>query len=119
MQTVGLINAQTSELVVGARTRGRMTVALNGGQPPAPPFRFKHRGVLQRSSRGAAVREWQGALRRWNPRALPRFGADGDFGNETAEWSGRFMQATGLVLERPRNPVVGEKTRNMMEKTLR
>lgn len=119
MRAAGLISSATSNPIVGRRTRARMLEALNGGQPPTPPFRFKYRGELRHGSSGAAVREWQRALRAWNPRALPRFGPDGDFGNETSEWTGRFMQATGLVLERPRNPIVGAKTRAMMERTLR
>ncbi len=38
---------------------------------------------LKKGSKGARVRELQGYILKKNPKALPRFGADGDFGNET------------------------------------
>jgi len=38
---------------------------------------------LKKGSKGARVRELQGYILKKDPKALPRFGADGDFGNET------------------------------------
>ena len=44
----------------------------------------------------ATVLKIQRALLVWDPKALPQWGADGDFGNETAEWVGKFQAAHGL-----------------------
>ena len=38
---------------------------------------------LKKGSKGARVKELQGYILKKDPKALPRFGADGDFGNET------------------------------------
>lgn len=38
---------------------------------------------IKKGSRGAKVRELQGYILKKNPKALPKYGADGDFGNET------------------------------------
>ena len=58
--------------------------------------------VLQRGSKGAAVRGWQIRLMQWNVNALPRFKADSDFGGETEDWTNRFkasvsMEQNGIV----------------------
>ena len=52
--------------------------------------------VLAKGIENAAVNRFQECLLAWNPEALPEHGADGDFGNETAEWVGRFQTAFGL-----------------------
>lgn len=41
---------------------------------------------LKKGSKGAKVKELQGYILKKDPKALPRFGADGDFGNETESW---------------------------------
>ena len=51
---------------------------------------------------GEAVRKFQQALRGWNSQALPRFGADGDYGNETESWIRNFqgsqdVTVTGII----------------------
>ena len=82
-------------------------------------FLFRHNVVIQRdSTQTSAVREWQNALQAWNSNALPNFGADGDFGDETARWTAKFMQDVGLTSSRPTNPVVGSRTRRAMEQVL-
>ena len=40
----------------------------------------------------ASAREWQQALLRWHPEALPRYGADGAWGRESRECLTRFQQ---------------------------
>ncbi len=52
--------------------------------------------TVKRGDRGTAVTLFQEALKAWNPRALPRFGADGDFGEETEIWVANFQQALDL-----------------------
>jgi hypothetical protein len=49
--------------------------------------------VIRVGMQGVAVRRFQQALRRWNPQALPRFGADGHYGGETVDWVSRFQTA--------------------------
>lgn len=52
--------------------------------------------VLRNGDRGEAVRRFQTALKGWNTRSLPRFGADGDFGDETETWVRNFQSAHDL-----------------------
>lgn len=66
--------------------------------------------MLKRGDNGDAVRFYQEALLRWNPDALPNFGADGDYGNETVEWVKSFQLAAGLEM----NGQIGGVTADMM-----
>jgi len=52
--------------------------------------------MLKRGDKGLAVTYWQKALMKWNPLALPRFGADSDFGGETETWTKNFQTAMKL-----------------------
>lgn len=52
--------------------------------------------ALRTGDRGEAVRRFQTALKGWNSRSLPRFGADGDFGGETEVWVRNFQSAHDL-----------------------
>ena len=117
MQESGLTSGRPSNPIVGSRTRSKMEEVLGSGGSGGG-FSFSHSDTIRRGSKGAAVREWQEALQRWNSSALPRYGADGDFGNETADWTARFMQRVGLTSGRPNNPVVGPRTRRAMEREL-
>lgn len=47
---------------------------------------------------GEAVKKFQQGLIGWNSNALPRFGADGDFGDETEEWVKNFQDSQDLTL---------------------
>lgn len=63
---------------------------------------------------GGDVLDWQNDLKRWDDAALPQWGADGDFGDESDEWTRKFQQAVGISVD----GVVGSNTREAMEKTL-
>jgi peptidoglycan hydrolase-like protein with peptidoglycan-binding domain len=52
--------------------------------------------VISKGMENPAVKRFQECLLLWNAEALPKHGADGDFGNETAEWVGRFQESFGL-----------------------
>jgi hypothetical protein len=52
--------------------------------------------VLSSGVKNEAVKRFQECLLAWNPEALPKHGADGDFGAETVEWVGKFQTAFGL-----------------------
>lgn len=52
--------------------------------------------TLQRGDQGKAVEKHQQALQAWDSRALPQYGADGDFGAETEEWVIHFQFAWDL-----------------------
>lgn len=47
---------------------------------------------------GEAVRKFQLALRGWNSQALPRFGADGEYGNETESWVRNFQASQDVTV---------------------
>lgn len=53
--------------------------------------------VLSNGAGGPGVKRFQRCLLVWDPEALPKHGADGDFGAETVDWVGRFQQAFGLA----------------------
>lgn len=53
--------------------------------------------VLTKGSKGDAVSYFQTALRGWDSGALPKFGADGDYGDEMTEWVGKYQRAADLT----------------------
>ena len=59
--------------------------------PPSHPRRTR------RGDPADEVRAWQTFLLQWDPQALPRYGADGDHGTETEEWSQRWESARGMA----------------------
>lgn len=57
-----------------------------GGGSVPPPKPLEQDGgsfPIMRGSKGALVKELQGYILKKDPRALPRYGADGDWGTET------------------------------------
>lgn len=52
--------------------------------------------MLKRGDSGNAVTVFQKALQEWDPEALPEYGADGDFGDETDEWVKRYQRAAEI-----------------------
>lgn len=53
--------------------------------------------VLRKGDEGPAVGKHQEALLAWNPKALPEWGADKDFGPETETWVKNYQKAAGLA----------------------
>lgn len=53
--------------------------------------------MLQKGDKGLAVTYWQKALMKQNPAALPKFGADSDFGGETEAWTKTYQAAVGVA----------------------
>ena len=51
---------------------------------------------LSKGDKGHAVTKHQNGLMAWNPKALPKFGADGDFGGETETWVKTYQEAADL-----------------------
>lgn len=51
---------------------------------------------IKKGSKGAKVRELQNLILRKDPKALPRFGADGDFGSETEGALKRLFSKTSV-----------------------
>lgn len=90
----------------------------NDPPTPRPEPDPEPRNYITVGDKGAAVRSWQNDLIRWNSSALPRFGADGDFGAETAEWTTRFLRSAGLSVADPSAPRVGPKSLEAMKKAL-
>lgn len=58
------------------------TITPSGGGGSST-FQVRDSFPLKKGSRGAKVKELQGYILKIDKNALPRFGADGDFGNET------------------------------------
>jgi len=66
--------------------------------------------MLQKGSKGEAVKAWQERLIEQDPSALPKYKADQDFGGETLEWTNKFKAAVGL----PQDGIVDDLTWNAM-----
>ena len=62
-----------------------------GQQPPQ-----EDEEMLKRGDAGNAVTKLQKALQAWDSRALPQYGADGDFGAETETWVKHYQFAADL-----------------------
>ncbi len=52
--------------------------------------------VLKKGAGGMAVTQFQKALLAWDPKSLPKYGADGDYGSETVTAVKAFQKAAGL-----------------------
>lgn len=61
--------------------------------PPAQPAQA---ALLKQGATGAAVTAMQKLLLKWDPQCLPKWGADGDFGEETAAAVLAFQLAAGV-----------------------
>ncbi len=83
-----------SKLVVDWSTVAGGTV-VNGAEP-AEEDEKEVEMVLAKGMENPAVMRFQKCLLAWNPEALPKHGADGDYGAETTEWVGRFQTSFGL-----------------------
>jgi hypothetical protein len=66
--------------------------------PPASPIPDIEEDeiVLKRGDKGDAVAVFQRALQGWSSKALPRYGADKDFGQETEDWVEAYQQAADI-----------------------
>lgn len=104
-EAVGLSASDRSAPRVGKASLDAMKKVL-----AKPRFEFNHSDTLRKGSKGASVTEWQKALRQWRSNSLPRFGADGDFGNETYDWTRRFQSASRIKVD----GIVGPQTRRTM-----
>ena len=65
--------------------------------------------MLRQGAKGDAVRRMQGLLLRWNAQALPRYGADGEFGGETRKWVLRFQKQAGIECDGIVGPITWRK----------
>jgi len=52
--------------------------------------------ALKKGDSGAAVQKHQEGILAWNPDALPNYGADGDFGDETVTWVKNYQKAAEM-----------------------
>jgi hypothetical protein len=43
-----------------------------------------------------SIKDWQNALLKWNPKALPKYRADGDWGGESKYWLSEFQKAINI-----------------------
>lgn len=108
-QDRAILDGQEVSLVdlLAGRIGGSLAAELGG--PYAHPF---HPGaashaaprpgvgmpnVTQIGQQGSAVTAWQRWLLSWNASALPRWGADGDHGQETETWTQAYMEAHGVM----------------------
>lgn len=58
-----------------------------------------HRPTLSRGDTGYWVEHLQKRLLLWNPKALPKWGADTEFGGETYDWVKKFQTAKKLGVD--------------------
>lgn len=52
----------------------------------------------KKGDKGILVSYWQRILKEIDPKALPQFGVDGDYGDETAAWVGKYTSWSGVQL---------------------
>lgn len=72
-------------------------VGLPPPKPGAlPPPEFP---IIYADVRRDVVKRWQQRLLAWDPKCLPKYGADGGYGNECAAATLRFQGAKGLPLD--------------------
>ncbi len=67
-----------------------------GGSPPTNGDDEMSLKKGHKPSPSNAVTKYQKGLIGWTSEALPEFGADGDFGNETEEWVKKYQKAADL-----------------------
>lgn len=72
------------------------------------------RNYITEGDQGQAVKNWQRDLLKWDSLALPKFGADGDFGDETTKWTLKFQKSVGINVD----GLVGPATLAAMEERL-
>lgn len=80
--------------ILCTRTQGHTVVVLSSGSK-AEAVVAPVEG-LRRGDYGTAVTAMQEAILKWCPDCLPRWGADGDFGQETEDAVKTFQEAEGL-----------------------
>lgn len=61
--------------------------------------------LLKKGMEGEAVKLMQEMLMKWDPRALPRYGADGEFGAETRTWVMKFQKSMCIGVDGIVGPV--------------
>lgn len=61
-----------------------------------PPKPVSSGFPLKSGSKGAKVKELQQAILKYDPKALPKFGADGDFGSETQRAVSKILGKTSV-----------------------
>lgn len=92
------------------------------GSAPAPKPEPKPQptsDVVTVGDEGPRVKEWQELLQKWNPAALPKYGADSDFGSETLEWTNKFFVSSGLTDGPVDEPLVGPKSFERIRQVIR
>lgn len=65
--------------------------------PPTP--------LLKKGMEGEAVKLMQQLLIKWNEKALPKYGADGEFGSETRTWVKKFQKQMCIEVDGIVGPV--------------
>lgn len=81
----------------GAKTATTSATASAAGKDTAhATITLQEETVLTRGSEGTAVERIQRFLMAWNSEALPKHGADSDYGSETIEWVKKYQEAMGL-----------------------
>jgi len=80
------------------KTQGHTVVVLNDGAKASAGAQAD-KPVLRKGDKGNAVKEMQRALMTWNGFALPKWGMDGDFGNETRDWVKKFQREKKITVD--------------------
>lgn len=95
------------EVYPGHATTGPRIATWSGtalsGDMELSAYRYRRGVLLQPGDNdanldGTPIQDRQEQLLAWNPDALPQYGADGDFGNETTTWVQNFQETHGFAL---------------------
>jgi len=108
---IATVNRRAAELEAGASP-----APLSAGVKVTvrPPAKTRDSQLLSGGDHGPAVSRWQRKLVADDPDALPRYGTDGDFGDETDAATRAFQASAGIAVD----GVVGPNTRTAMAKAL-
>jgi N-acetylmuramoyl-L-alanine amidase CwlA len=98
---------------VGTLVKGKIPPAITTPVKSDPQKDVVYVDILSSGDKGAQVKEWQNKLIKAGYK-LHKYGADGDFGNETLEATKQFQKDAKIAVD----GAVGKDTRAAMEKKL-
>ena len=99
--------------ILVTRTSGHTVIVLNDGELAGASVPAQTtQPTIRKGAKGTPVKAAQTLLTAWDAKALPRYGADGDFGGETDTAARSFQRAHKLTVD----GIIGPKTWAALDK---